>query len=80
MEISAGDIYRERNQREAEDNYGQGVPVRAKITYAEASLGLESEWETAAKSIGVNTPSKETIRLVLEALKSLERSLGKVSK
>ena len=49
--------------------------VRAKITHADALLGLESEWETAAKSIGLHKPSKETIRLVLEALKSLETPL-----
>lgn len=56
--------------------------VRAKITHADALLATEAEWETAAKAVGVNTPSGETRRLVLEALKSLETPLsgGKVDK
>ncbi len=42
------------------------------ITVADAESASESDWVLAAQVAGVNPPSKETCRIVIEMLKSKE--------
>lgn len=53
------------------------ILIRAKLSYAEVLLAKPGDWERAAQAARVKPPSDETVRLVLETLKSLEEPLPK---